>query len=327
VTEATHDGTRPCVRRDGNDPAPGGTLAEEDPVSTTTEAERQERREADRRRAAAAVEALKSSEGWQSWLRARSQFHNYSFTNQLLIAMQCPEATHVTGFRKWLELGYSVRRGEKALYIWMPVPPSRKAIAEWEAAGADKDKKPRTRFRMGPVFDRSQVEPLPAPAEPAVLEPPISPVDGDDLAWALRPLAAVAAASGYSVYTELLDGDIGGYCDLGARRISINGNNPINQRVKTLVHELSHMLMQEIREQEARPPVKYAEEELVVEAVAFTVTASLGLDSSGFSIPYLASWSERAPLATIEQAAETIDRLARRIEDAVLSHRPEEPSS
>jgi antirestriction protein ArdC len=315
------------VRRDGNGPASGGASAEEDLVSITTQAERDARREADRRRAAAAVEALKSSEGWRAWLRTRSKFHKYSFVNQLLIAMQCPAATHVTGFRKWLELGYSVRRGEKALYIWMPVPPSRKAIAEWEAAGADKDKKPRTWFRMGPVFDRSQVDPLPEPAQPAVLEPPISPVDGDDLAWALRPLTAVAAASGYSVYTELLDDDIGGYCNLGARRISINGRNPMNQRVKTLVHELSHMLMQEIREQEDRPPVKYAEEELIVEAVAFTVTASLGLDSSGFSIPYLASWSERAPLETIEQAAETIDRLARRIEDAVLPHRPEESSS
>jgi hypothetical protein len=110
--------------------------AEQDLVSTTTEAERQERREADRRRAAEAVEALKSSEGWRSWLRARPKFHNYSFTNQLLIAMQHPEATYVTGFRKWLELGYCVRRGEKALYIWLPVPPSRKAIAAWEAAGA-----------------------------------------------------------------------------------------------------------------------------------------------------------------------------------------------
>jgi antirestriction protein ArdC len=243
-----------------------------------------------------------------------------------LIAMQCPEATRVTGFRKWLELGYSVRRGEKALYIWMPVPPSRKAIAEWEAAGADKDKKPRTRFRIGPVFDRSQVEPLPEPAQPAVLEPPTSSVDGDDLAWALRPLTAVAAASGYTVYTELLEGGIGGYCNHDRRRISLNGNDSINQRPGTLVHELSHMLMQELREKDDRPAVKYAEEKLIVEAVAFTVTASLGLDTSGFSIPYLASWSQQAPLETIEQAAETIDRLARRIEDAVLPHRPEETS-
>lgn len=296
-------------------------------MSTTTEAERQERREADRQRAAAAVEALKSSEGWQNWLSARSKFHNYSFTNQLLIAMQCSEATYVTGFRKWLDLGYCVRRGEKALYIWMPVPPSRKAIAEWEAAGADKDKKPRTRFRMGPVFDRSQVDPLPAPSEPAVLEPPISQVDGDELEWTLAPLTAIAAESGYSVYTELLQDNVGGYCNFGARRISINGKNPINQRAKTLVHELSHMLMQELRAQDGHGAVKYAEEELIVESVAFTVAASLGLDTSSYSIPYLASWSERAPLETIGRAAETIDRLARRIEDAVLPLRPEEPAS
>lgn len=173
-------------------------------MSTKTEAERQARREADRERAEAAVQALKTSEGWQNWLRTRSKFNNYSFVNQLLIAAQCPNATHVTGFRKWLDLGYAVRRGEHGLWIWMPVPPKRRAIEEWRKAGADPDKKPRTRFRMGPVFDRSQVDPLPAPAQPAVLEPPVSPVDGDDLQWAFEPLTAIATQSGYSVLTDLV---------------------------------------------------------------------------------------------------------------------------
>jgi hypothetical protein len=68
-----------------------------------TEAERQARREADRPKAAAAVEALTTSEGWQRWLASRRHFHQYSFNNQLLIAMQCPEATHVAGFRKWID--------------------------------------------------------------------------------------------------------------------------------------------------------------------------------------------------------------------------------
>jgi hypothetical protein len=85
-------------------PQRAGPPAEEELVSTKTEAERDARRAADRQRAAAAVEALTSSDGWQAWLRTRSRFHNYSFTNQLLIAMQCPGATHVTGFRKWYEL-------------------------------------------------------------------------------------------------------------------------------------------------------------------------------------------------------------------------------
>jgi hypothetical protein len=88
-----------------------------------SEAERQARREADREKAAAAVEALTASEGWQRWLASRRHFHQYSFNNQLLIAMQCPEATHVAGFRRWLQLGYAVRKGETALRIWMPIPP------------------------------------------------------------------------------------------------------------------------------------------------------------------------------------------------------------
>ena len=61
----------------------------------------------------------------------------------------------------------------------------------------------------------------------------------------------------------------------------------------------------------------YAEGELVVESVAYTVCGSLGLDTAGYSIPYLASWSEVATLETIESVAHLIDRLARRIEDTV----------
>ena len=63
----------------------------------------------------------------------------------------------------------------------------------------------------------------------------------------------------------------------------------------------------------------YDEEELVVESVAFTVCGSLGLDTSGYSVPYLASWSEDAELETIGRAAGVIDRIARRVEDALDS--------
>jgi antirestriction protein ArdC len=99
-------------------------------------------------------------------LSVRRHFREYSFNNQALIADQCPEATYVTGFRAWLKLGYSVRKGETALRIWMPILPTKQAVAEWEAAGADPNDRPKVRFRLGPVFDRSQVDPLPAPAEP-----------------------------------------------------------------------------------------------------------------------------------------------------------------
>ena len=63
------------------------------------------------------MEQLRSSEGWQQWLAARRHFHADSLANQLLIAMQKPEATRVAGFRAWLKLGYCVRKGETALGI------------------------------------------------------------------------------------------------------------------------------------------------------------------------------------------------------------------
>jgi hypothetical protein len=58
---------------------------------------------------------------------------------------------------------------------------------------------------------------------------------------------------------------------------------------------------------------------LVVESIAYTVCGSFGLDTTGYSIPYLASWSEGAGLETIELAARTIDRIAKRIEGAVIT--------
>jgi hypothetical protein len=51
--------------------------------------------------------------------------------------------------------------------------------------------------------------------------------------------------------------------------------------------------------------------------VHYTVAGALGLQVDGFAIPYLASWSEDTDLAVIERAAGVIDRLAKRIEDAV----------
>ena len=116
--------------------------------------ERAERRRADREYARQAVEELRSSQGWRRWLAARRHFHAYSFGNQLLIAMARPTATRVAGFRAWLKLGYAVQRGERAIRVWAPCPPSRKQLERWQQEGGAADQRPRTYFRLVPVFDR-----------------------------------------------------------------------------------------------------------------------------------------------------------------------------
>src|SRR3954452_9572073 len=106
-------------------------------MATLTDEVRRARREADREKAREAVEALRSTDGWKRWLSCRRHFHRYSLATQLLIAFQKPDAARVAGFRAWLRLGYSVRRGERALRIWVPLPPSKRALEEWKASGED----------------------------------------------------------------------------------------------------------------------------------------------------------------------------------------------
>jgi antirestriction protein ArdC len=287
-----------------------------------TEEERAERRAADREQMRDAVEALRTSEGWQRWLRVRRHFHSYSFHNQLMIAMQCPEATRVAGFRKWLELGYAVRKGEKAIRIWAPCPPSKKQVVRWRSEGAAPDNEPRTYFRLVPVFDASQIAPLPEfPGEPAPLEPPHEPIAGEGLADRVPPLVEFADSLVLEVSIENVPGAALGYHEPATGRIVIEDVGPefsANAQVSVLVHELAHALVR-LDRRDDDPKLGYAEEEVVVESVAWSVCASLGLDSSGSAVPYVAGWAEGVEGDPIEAYAELIDRLARRIEQVVLA--------
>ncbi len=118
-----------------------------------TDAERDARRQAERELLTQAVDQLKSSEGWLRWLRVRKAFHGYSMNNQLLIALQKPHATRVAGFQAWLKLGRCVRKGETAIKIFAPVPPSKTKLDAWRAAGSLPRDRPRIFFKLTSVFD------------------------------------------------------------------------------------------------------------------------------------------------------------------------------
>jgi antirestriction protein ArdC len=296
-------------------------------VSTTktkrpplSEEERADSRAAERDQMREAVEALRTSEGWQRWLRVRRHFHDYSFANVLLIALQLPEATKVAGFRKWLEIGYCVRKGERAIRIWAPCPPSKKAITEWRKAGAKSEDEPRTYFRLVPVFDASQVDPLADfPGEPVPLEPPHEPIAGGGLADRVPALVEFADSLELEVAIEKIPGAALGYHEPATGRIAVEEVGPefsANAQVSVLVHEIAHALVR-IDHLDDDPKLGYAAEEVVVESVAYSVCASLGLDSGGSAVPYVAGWAEGAGGDPIEAYAELIDRLARRIEEVV----------
>ena len=169
------------------------------------------------------------------------------------------------------------------------------------------------------MFDRSQVQELPPPAEPAPLDPPTAAeIDGDELAPWLEPLTALAAEIGSTVAYEPIASGADGYYRPKTKAIVVDAAHPANRQVKTLVHELAHALVRADR-QDDDPALDAAAEELVAETIAYSVCASSGVEPGEFSISYLAGWSERTPIATIERTAALIDRLSRRIEDAVAT--------
>jgi len=285
---------------------------------TLSDEERAEKRAAERELMAHAIEELRSSEGWQRWLSVRRHFHSYSFHNQLLIAYQRPGATRVAGFHRWLSLGYAVRKGEHGLSIWAPCPPSKKKLRAWREAGSNPDERPRTFFRLVKVFDRSQVDPLPEfPGGPLALDPPIEPIEGDSLAGLFEPLADFAASIGCYVLVEEIAGSANGYYEPSTGKIAVEEISPdfsANAQVQTEIHELAHALVRRDRH-EGDPELTYGKEEVVVECVAYTVCSTVGLDTSGASVPYMASWGDGEE---IERYAELIDRLATQLEDAAL---------
>jgi N-terminal domain of anti-restriction factor ArdC len=280
-----------------------------------TDEERAERREADRQRMESAARALLSSEGWRRWVRVRSTngLSRYSFGNQLLIALQAPDATYVAGFRAFLELNRCVRKGERAIRILAPMSVrTRDAEHVQQPDGGGREDARRTVFRAVPVFDVSQTEALPD-TEPVPLDGPSQPIEGDTHAHLLAPLEGLAGELGYTVQPRALDGPAEGWCDSQKHEIVLNSALPANARVRLLVHEIAHALGVGYHDYGRRRA------EVLVDTVTFIVCGAVGLDVSGSSVPYVAGWGEDGELDSIREYAQTIDGLARRIEDALTA--------
>ena len=147
-----------------------------------TDTEREHRRANDRERLKHAAEQLLTSEGWQRWVKVRAQggLARLSLNNQLLVALAMPDATFVAGFRAWINLGYCVRKGEKAIRIIAPMP-----IKRHDTGTSHTDDETRVLFKGVPVFDRSQVAPGRAPSPPRSSRPS-EPLTGDSHAASAR---------------------------------------------------------------------------------------------------------------------------------------------
>lgn len=270
-------------------PAPSTPTAD---ALTTAE----DRRAADKKHIEDAVRALLTTDGWRAWLNARTAFHAYSFGNSLLIASQCPTATRVAGFHTWRKLGRQVCKGERSIKIFAP--------QTYKTTNADGDEVNEVAFRAVAVFDIAQTDGDPLP------EPPREPITGDSHADIIPRLENLAHELGYEIRREPVAGGAQGYCTPHDRIIVVDDTLTPNATVRVMIHEIAHALGITCNEHTRERA------ETLVESITYIVCGSIGLDTSGESIPYIAGWNDDE-LESLHEFAQDIDTIARKIERAV----------
>ena len=162
-------------------------------------------------------------------------------------------------------------------------------------------------FKVGHVFDVSQTEGEPLPEIASRVSADVSGFDS--------LMDAIRAVSSYPI--EVVDGLPPETNGLFSRRmgyIAVRKGMPQGQTVKTALHELAHSVMHDA---DAEELPDRAMREVQAESVAYAVSAPLGLDTSGYSFGYVASWAVgkteeemRACMKAVRDAAKQIlDRL------------------
>jgi antirestriction protein ArdC len=264
------------------------------------------------------VLALADGPSWKAWLATAAKFHQYSFNNTVAILMQRPDASQVAGYRTWQSLGRQVRKGEQGIQILAPV--TRRATVEDDdnsrtaatgrhaggrpapigptpAAGKEIEQAEGPRrlagVRIAHVFDLSQTDPIPGAAPLPTPPPAPQLLTGQAPSGLWDGLARQVDEEGFSLLQQDPGGGARGRTNHLTRQVEVNPDLEPAQRVKTLAHELGHVLMhtpEQVPVAELRQPNGRGRVEVEAESVAFLVAAAHGLDTSSYTFPYVGGW-------------------------------------
>ena len=264
------------------------------------------------------LQDLFNSDSYRNYLSTMSKFHNYSFNNTLLIAMQKPDATLVAGYKAWQKnFERHVNKGEKAIRILAPAPYKIKEERDkidpvTQELLLDKDGNPQKEeveitipaFRAVSVFDVAQTDGKPIP-ELAAKEL-LSDVEGyQDM------IRAVEAISPVPIELEEIAGDSKGYYDREAKRIAVQENMSESQTLKTMIHEVVHSKLHSKEvEQDEQMKKDRNTKEVEAESIAYTVCQHFGIDTSDYSFGYIAGWSSGRDTKELRSSMDTIRRTA-----------------
>lgn len=267
------------------------------------------------------VSEIFTSERYTEYLQTMAKFHNYSFNNTMLIALQRPDATLVTGYRNWQSMGRQVMKGEKGITIIAPTPIKKKQMQEV----LDKEGRPVLnengdsimkevevkipRFKAITVFDIAQT--VGDPIDLMVPEELKEAVNDYDLF-----MEAITAVSPVPIRFDEISGNAKGYYHNEDKEIVIRKGMSESQTIKTAIHESGHARLHDRDEMKAKGEKKdRLTAEVEAESVAYCVCSAFGIDTSEYSFPYIANWSSGRDMKELKTSMDTIRHTAGKMID------------
>lgn len=260
------------------------------------------------------VKDIFTSEMYTKYLLTMSKFHNYSFNNTLLIAMQRPDATLVAGYNAWKnKFNRYVKKGEKGIQIIAPAPVKEREEREKidkdtgltvlnESGEPENEVVERVipRFRVTTVFDYAQTDGEPLPTL-EVNELTARVKDYTLLKEAIEQVSPVPIRFGE------IEGNAKGYYSHMDKEICVRADMGESQTIKTMIHEVAHAMLHDSDQMKQRGEEKdQLTKETEAESIAFTVCSALGIDTSDYSFPCVASWASGKELKELKDSMDTI---------------------
>lgn len=264
-----------------------------------------------------AVQALtkkmeKSVEGYfrtpgdlKEYLTFMAKFYHYSPSNISLIQSQFEGASAVGSFSFWKEKGFAVKKGEKGIQILVPnrtVARFKDKDGTWKSVtkASEQEKKQiesksvevkpgRLYFAVGHVFDVSQTN---AKAEDLPRIFPNRWLEGSvtDYKSLYKGMEAIAEKNDVKIIAPKAElGVSKGVSYTLTKEVALNPRNSELQNVKTLLHELAHA---KLHTAETHMNYTAPEKEFQAEMTAYAVSSYFGIDTSEYSLGYLASWTQ-----------------------------------
>ena len=155
-------------------------------------------------------------------------------------------------------------------------------------------------FRIVTVFDISQTDgpPIDAPARPRRSDVDVALLTGQAPAGVWDAFVHVATDHGYRIERGDCGGPNGFIC-WAEHLIKVRDDVDDAQAVKTLIHELGHLLLHDPGDFIDGSTLRCrGEQEVEAESIAFLTAAHVGLDTSEYTFGYVTGWAEEAARVT-----------------------------